>query len=86
MLLLKAKLSSVVASIPVAGGGVFPSTFNAAKSVWVSSFEAGPRSRLFGALDLTLLLRVACRQRAQMNGVLDGIGRAARDAAGIVIL
>ena len=36
----------------VAGEGVLPRMFMAPKSVWVSSFEGGPRSCVGGGFDL----------------------------------
>jgi hypothetical protein len=76
VLLLNAKPSFVVASMPVAGGGVFPSTFIAAKSVCVSSFEGGPRSVVFGARDFMLLIRDPCRHREQIYGAARELWRA----------
>jgi hypothetical protein len=69
----------VVASMPVAGGGVLPSTFMAAKSVCVSSFEGGPLSRVLGARDFALYIREECKQRAQMYGFEAGREDALRD-------
>ena len=39
------------ASMAVVGGGVLARTFMALKSVWVSSFEVGPRSVVRGGFD-----------------------------------
>lgn len=60
MLLFSAKPVSVQASMAVVGGGVFPSTFKAPKSVCVVSLEAGPRSRDLGGLEVSSVL-VVCR-------------------------
>ena len=51
MPLLRWKPPVVQASIEVAGEGVFPRMFMAPKSVWVSSFDGGPRSWVEGGLD-----------------------------------
>ena len=80
VLLLKANPSLVVASMPVAGGGVLPRTFIAAKSVCVSSFDAGPLSLVFGALDFAFCDCEAWRQRAHMYGCGGTLGVDVLDA------
>jgi hypothetical protein len=62
--LFSANPSPVHASMLVAGATVFRRTSRAEKSVCVSSFDLGPRSRDFGGCDLRRAGRVVCRHRA----------------------
>ena len=61
--LLSAKPSFMHESMAVVGAGVLPSTFNAPKSVCVSSLLVGPRSFVFGAGGRRRG-EVKCKQRA----------------------
>jgi hypothetical protein len=56
-----------------AGGGVFPNTLSAPKSVWVSSLDGGPRSRDFGARETLFRIREVWRQRLHMKALGEAI-------------
>jgi hypothetical protein len=76
--LFSAKPSDVHASIEVAGAMVLRSTSSAEKSVCVSSFDLGPRSRDLGGCERIWVGGVVCRhcrRDANIVAVMGAIGR-----------
>jgi hypothetical protein len=65
--LLSEKPSDVQASMEVAGAMVFRSTSSSEKSVCVSSFDLGPRSRVLGGCERMWVGGVVCRHRREAD-------------------
>jgi hypothetical protein len=58
----------------VAGAMVFRSTSSAEKSVCVSSFDLGPRSRVLGGCERIWVGGVVCRHRRREGGIVADTG------------